>query len=162
MCSWCSGGRDILDNRLSPCEQSSLTIPPRTFTCQPTMNTTCWRQCRLNTGPMVATLSQHWSSYPQRLLAVRPSLWDYVTRCIVRQFHVSKLCLLRALNLSGFSALNAPQQNICMTFVQCWTNVEDVGPTLYKCYTNVFLFAGTPATALQKSLYPFLNEHEFL
>ena len=25
-------------------------------------------------------------------------------------------------------------QNICMTFVQCWTIVEDVGPTLYKCY----------------------------
>ena len=22
-------------------------------------------------------------------------------------------------------------------FVQCWTNGEDVGPTLYKCYTNV-------------------------
>ena len=28
-------------------------------------------------------------------------------------------------------------QNICITSVQCWTNVEDVGPTLYKCYTNV-------------------------
>ena len=28
-------------------------------------------------------------------------------------------------------------QNICITFVQCWTNVFDVGPTLYKCYTNV-------------------------
>ena len=27
-------------------------------------------------------------------------------------------------------------------FVQRWTNVEDVGPALYKCYTNVFLFAG--------------------
>ena len=29
--------------------------------------------------------------------------------------------------------------NICITFVQCWTNGEDVGPTLYKCYTSVFL-----------------------
>ena len=28
-------------------------------------------------------------------------------------------------------------QNICITFVQCWTSVEDVGTTLYKCYTNV-------------------------
>ena len=28
-------------------------------------------------------------------------------------------------------------QNICMTFAQCWFNVEEVGPTLYKCYTNV-------------------------
>ena len=28
-------------------------------------------------------------------------------------------------------------QNICLTFVECWTNVADAGPTLYKCYTNV-------------------------
>ena len=28
-------------------------------------------------------------------------------------------------------------QNICITFVQCWTSVEDAGPTLYKCYTNI-------------------------
>ena len=25
-------------------------------------------------------------------------------------------------------------------FVQCWNNVEDVGPTLYKCYTNVCVY----------------------
>ena len=34
-------------------------------------------------------------------------------------------------------------QNICMTFVQCWTYVEDVGPTWYKCYTNVLCLLGT-------------------
>ena len=28
-------------------------------------------------------------------------------------------------------------QNICITFIPCWTNVFDVGPTWYKCYTNV-------------------------
>ena len=28
-------------------------------------------------------------------------------------------------------------QNMCTTFVQCWTNVFDVGPTLCKCYTDV-------------------------
>ena len=28
-------------------------------------------------------------------------------------------------------------QNIGITFMQCWNNVEDVGPTLYTCYTNV-------------------------
>ena len=33
-------------------------------------------------------------------------------------------------------------QNIYITFVQCWTNVEDVGPTLYKCYTNVLCLLG--------------------
>ena len=37
----------------------------------------------------------------------------------------------------------SPQtQDICITFVQCWTNVEDVGPTLYKCYTNVLYLRG--------------------
>ena len=35
--------------------------------------------------------------------------------------------------------INHAQQthNSCITFVQCRTNVEDVGPTLYKRYTNV-------------------------
>ena len=32
-------------------------------------------------------------------------------------------------------------QNIWITFVQCRPNVFDVGPTLYKCYTN-FVFTG--------------------
>ena len=27
-------------------------------------------------------------------------------------------------------------------FIQCWTNVENVGPTLYKCYTNVLCLLG--------------------
>ena len=29
-------------------------------------------------------------------------------------------------------------QNICITFIQRRPNVFDIGPTLYKCYTNVF------------------------
>ena len=29
-----------------------------------------------------------------------------------------------------------------ITFVQCWTNVEDVGPTLCKCYENVLYLLG--------------------
>ena len=33
-------------------------------------------------------------------------------------------------------------QNIYITFIQCWTNVEDVGPTLYKYYTNVVCLLG--------------------
>ena len=33
-------------------------------------------------------------------------------------------------------------QNICITFVQCRSNVFDVGPTLYKCYTNVLCLPG--------------------
>ena len=36
-----------------------------------------------------------------------------------------------------FSAITQHAQNICITFIQRQLNVFDVGPTLYKCYTNV-------------------------
>ena len=36
-------------------------------------------------------------------------------------------------------------QNICITFIQRWPNVFDVGPTLYKCYTNVLCLLGRNA-----------------
>ena len=36
-----------------------------------------------------------------------------------------------------FRALAQSTQNICITFVQCWTNVEEIGPALYIWYTNV-------------------------
>ena len=37
-------------------------------------------------------------------------------------------------------------------FMQCWNNVEDVGPTLYKCYTNVLCL-------LEYLSYPLKREH---
>ena len=47
--------------------------------------------------------------------------------------------------LGSTNSLTSQQtQNICITFIQCWTNVEDVGPTLYKCYANVFRLLGSP------------------
>ena len=33
-------------------------------------------------------------------------------------------------------------------FVQCWANVEDVGTTLYKCYTNVLCLLGLLVSVL--------------
>ena len=33
-------------------------------------------------------------------------------------------------------------QNICIPFIQWWTNVKDVMPTLYKRYTNVLRLLG--------------------
>ena len=33
-------------------------------------------------------------------------------------------------------------QNTCITFVQRWPNVFDVGPILYKCYTSVLCLLG--------------------
>ena len=38
--------------------------------------------------------------------------------------------------------MELPSRHICITFIQCWPNVEDVGPTLYKCYTNVLCSLG--------------------
>ena len=43
----------------------------------------------------------------------------------------------------NFFQLPSKQKNICITFVQCWSNVSAVGPTLYKCYTKRFAFTGT-------------------
>ena len=34
-------------------------------------------------------------------------------------------------------------------FMQCWINVENVGPTLYKCYTNVLCLLGCRRTFSQ-------------
>ena len=33
-------------------------------------------------------------------------------------------------------------QNICITFVQYWSNVDDGEPALYKCYTNALCLLG--------------------
>ena len=47
---------------------------------------------------------------------------------------------IRTTNWTEMVAQNA--QKFCITFIQRRPNVFDVGPTLYKCYTNVFVFAG--------------------
>ena len=41
--------------------------------------------------------------------------------------------------------LSQQSQSIFITFVQCWTNVEDVGPALYQCYKNVLCLLGCPS-----------------
>ena len=40
------------------------------------------------------------------------------------------------------SLLGCVQPSKHKTFVQCWTNVKEVVPTLYKCYTNVLCLLG--------------------
>ena len=34
------------------------------------------------------------------------------------------------------------KHNICIPFIQGWTNVEDIGLTLYTCYSNVLCLLG--------------------
>ena len=49
-------------------------------------------------------------------------------------------------------------RNICITFIQCWSNVEDVGPMLYKCYANGLCLLGTDRSRCSRfSVPPFQN-----
>ena len=41
-------------------------------------------------------------------------------------------------------------------FMQCWTSVEDVGPTLYKCHTNVLCLLDRRTFSQTLSIYPML------
>ena len=41
------------------------------------------------------------------------------------------------IRMATVTAAYPANKNIFVTFIQCRTNVEDVGPTLCKCYTNV-------------------------
>ena len=46
-------------------------------------------------------------------------------------------------------------QNICIIFIQCWTNVEDVGPTLYKVIQMFcFCWVSTLTTICSTQLWP--------
>ena len=56
-------------------------------------------------------------------------------------FYYYNIIRIRAERYSQFRSAQQIQ-NIFITFIQCWTNVEDVGPTLYKCYTNVLCLLG--------------------
>ena len=71
----------------------------------------------------------------------------------------------RARTISGLM-LTQQTQNICITFTQRRTNVEDVGPTLYKCNTNVLyllaiLFGIFPSPPLSPppQAYPQFSSH---
>ena len=52
--------------------------------------------------------------------------------------HILHFCLV-AVNSEDTGIL---YQDVCITFAQRRPNVFDVGPTLYKCYTNVLCLRG--------------------
>ena len=57
------------------------------------------------------------------------------------------------LSLQNASIISVLQtQNILKTSVQCWTNVEDVGPTLYKCFKNVLCLPGDRVNQIKLQL----------
>ena len=44
--------------------------------------------------------------------------------------------------ISGGMHMHPSKHNFCITFIQCWADVEDVGPALNHCYTNVLCLLG--------------------
>ena len=54
-------------------------------------------------------------------------------------------------------------QHIYITFVQCWSSIEDVGPVLCNCYRNVLCLPGTCAqyTSSQSYYLPGLTKIHF-
>ena len=60
--------------------------------------------------------------------------------------------------ITGMSVgITQQTQNICITFIQGWTNVEDIVPTLHKCYTNVSCLLGTRLNYLEYNNVDFLR-----
>ena len=87
--------------------------------CDPSKHET-FAQCCFNVGPATKTMDQHWNN-----IRWMPRVcWDN-KRVLFLQIHFK---------CASFELTQATQNN-CMTCVQCWTNVEDVGPELNKCYT---------------------------
>ena len=68
-----------------------------------------------------------------------------LTMCLVlqlrrgfgRYFSQSKVLCEKCIPVWSISVHSQQTQNICITFMQGRPNVFKVGPTLYKCYTNV-------------------------
>ena len=55
-------------------------------------------------------------------------------------------------------------QNICITFIQCWTNVGDVGPTLYKCHAVFLCLLGLSpgnTSPTSEAIFYWRNRHCF-
>ena len=79
------------------------------------------------------------SHHPQEVLLAQFSLYVHKGGLKPDSFHFHFICLT-------LEFIHSQQtQIICITFMQCWTNVEDVGPTLYKCYTNVLCLLVYPS-----------------
>ena len=71
--------------------------------------------------------------------------------CTIHILHPCTICVLHMWiievypkgNMKIFSHLTSNTQNIFITFVQRRLNVFDVGPTLYKCFTNGLCLQGS-------------------
>ena len=78
------------------------------------------------------TASSQSSHHPQEVLLAQFSLYVHKGGLKPDSFHF----------IFTGRVITQQTQNISIIFIQCWTNIEDVGPTLYECYTNVLCLLG--------------------
>ena len=89
-------------------------------------------------GSLTRVLSTAFSPEPSGPLLARTSRLDTLVTVVAIIVSESSVQPSNPTGAYCSSAMQTQQtQNICITFVQCWTNVEDVGQALYKCYTTV-------------------------
>ena len=62
------------------------------------------------------------------------------------------------------SSMNPVNTKYYIIFIQCWTNVEDVGPPLYKSYTRTnVVFTGNQRNKNMSTLFSILFlDHEIV
>ena len=112
------------------------------------------------------TLNEWWGNvtdvdpqFSQRLANVCIYVKDRVIRCHMKESSLPAEITIWYWHIAGVSLLPAANdktqqtQNIYIQFVQCWTNVEDVGPALYKWYRNVLCLLGTPRITAAQCLH---------
>ena len=85
-----------------------------------------------------------------------------VTAISIPEQHLNNICNWQFL-LHPSSSHSQQTQNICITFVYHRLNVCDVGPILYKCYTNVWCLLGysTYTSCYIVSYYFSIISHSF-
>ena len=75
----------------------------------------------------------------------------FYTSCVLQlsllSAHTSRVLLFNKTR----QPVHQQTQHICITFIQCRTNVFDVGPALYKCYTNVLCTSHSASTMLSST-----------
>ena len=69
---------------------------------------------------------------------VEISIWKTTAYDVLPCLSLKYLYPIKADEVEKYQCI--PSKHI--TFVQCWTNVKDIGPTLYKCFVGLFMFAG--------------------
>ena len=82
----------------------------------------------------ILSLDQFWN--------IKPSKGHLGTLNVITRLMWAQIICTFVEKPSSFICIPSKHKNVCITFVQCWANVEDAGPTLYECYTNVLCLLG--------------------